>query len=237
MSGSGKAPVAARPGRVTAFPCSRGVPVRTHLLIDTSASGDEFIATGAQLVPEDQNDNFNLFDVRVGGVQPLASSACSDGGCQGSPPTPPIFATPPSATFNGVGNFAPSSSVVVAKPKAKPLTRAQKLAKALKGARTNAPAEASWLRSASQEALWLEIKGKEERGGNGQMGSESMVRCWTAIAVTLLTAFVLATGGRAAATFTSTPSGFGFHSFQASFTGTQAGSHPDVTVGFSSTTR
>ncbi len=55
---------------------------------------------------------------------------------------------------------------------------------------------------------------------------------WTAIAVTLLTAFVLATGDAAAATFTSTPSGFGFHSFQASFTGTQAGSHPDVTVGF-----
>jgi hypothetical protein len=35
-----------------------------------------------------------------------------------------------------------------------------------------------------------------------------------------------------ASAFHSTPTGFGFHSFEASVTGTQAGSHPDVTVAF-----
>lgn len=35
-----------------------------------------------------------------------------------------------------------------------------------------------------------------------------------------------------ASAFNSTPTGFGFHSFEASLSGTQAGSHPDVTVAF-----
>jgi hypothetical protein len=101
--------------------------------LDASASGnDAFFVTRARLVRQDNNDNFNLFDARVGGVQPLAPSACSGTGCQGVPPASPIFATPSSVTFNGVGNFAPPSPGPVVKPKAKPLTRAQKLAKALK---------------------------------------------------------------------------------------------------------
>jgi DNA-binding beta-propeller fold protein YncE len=107
---------------------SGGISTDASYLIGSSASGnDVFIVTRAQLVPQDQNDNFNLFDVRVGGVQPLSSPACSGTGCQGVPPAPPIFATPASATFNGVGNFAPPLKSAV-----KPLTRAQKLTKALK---------------------------------------------------------------------------------------------------------
>jgi len=102
-------------------------------LLDASASGnDAFFVTRARLVQQDTNDNFNLFDARVGGVQPLAPPACSGTGCQGVPPAPPIFATPSSVTFNGIGNFAPPPPGPVVKPKAKPLTRAQKLAKALK---------------------------------------------------------------------------------------------------------
>ena len=89
-------------------------------------------STRAQLAGQDQNDNFNLFDARVGGVPPLSAPACSGTGCQGVPPAPPIFATPSSVTFNGVGNFPPPSPAVNSKPKTKPLTRAQKLAKALK---------------------------------------------------------------------------------------------------------
>ena len=100
-------------------------------LVDASASGDDvFMVTEAQLVAQDQNDDYDLYDVRVG-AQPLASSACTGSGCQGVPAAPPIFATPASVTFAGVGNFAPSVSKPAVKVKAKPLTRAQKLAKAL----------------------------------------------------------------------------------------------------------
>lgn len=116
---------------------SGGTSTDASFLIDASANGDDvFIATRAQLVPEDQNDNFNLFDARVGGVQPISPSACSGTGCQGVPSAAPIFATPSSVTFNGVGNFAPSSTGPVVKLKAKPLTRAQKLSKALAVCRT-----------------------------------------------------------------------------------------------------
>jgi hypothetical protein len=103
-------------------------------LLDASASGnDVFVITRAQLTPQDEDDNFNVFDARVGGVQPVVKEACSEAGCQGVPPAPPIFATPASATFNGTGNY-PSESPPPPPKKVvtKTLTRAQKLAQALK---------------------------------------------------------------------------------------------------------
>jgi hypothetical protein len=42
------------------------------------------------------------------------------------PPTPPIFATPASVTFNGIGNFPPPASV---KPVVKPTTKTVKCKK------------------------------------------------------------------------------------------------------------
>jgi hypothetical protein len=120
------------------FLLSGGTSSDSSYLLDASASGnDVFFVSRARLTGQDQNDNFNLFDVRVGGVQPLASTACSGTGCQGVPPAPPIFATPSSMTFNGVGNFAPPSPPA-AKPNTKPLTRAQKLANALRAFRKKA---------------------------------------------------------------------------------------------------
>ena len=90
--------------------------------IGASESGnDAFIVTRAQLAPEDENDAFDVYDARVGGSRPVSPPACSGAGCQGVPPPAPSFATPPSATFNGVGNFPPPApeAAPVAKPKAK----------------------------------------------------------------------------------------------------------------------
>jgi hypothetical protein len=98
--------------------------------LDASESGDDvFLATRAELVPQDQGEEFEIYDARVGAPQPPTPQACTGTGCQGVPPAPPVFATPSSVTFTGAGNFAPP-------PPSKPLTaaqrRAQKLAKALK---------------------------------------------------------------------------------------------------------
>ena len=104
-----------RDGAGCVYLLSGGTSTADSLLLDASASGnDVFIVTRAQLVPQDGNENFDLYDARVGAVQPLSPSACSGTGCQGVPPAPPIFATPSSATFNGVGNVRlrqPSSPV------------------------------------------------------------------------------------------------------------------------------
>jgi DNA-binding beta-propeller fold protein YncE len=95
------------------FLLSTGQSTDGSFLADASESGgDVFIFTHQQLVPEDQDELQDIYDVRVnGGAVRVAAPACSGTGCQGVPPAPPIFATPSSATFSGVGNFAPTPPV------------------------------------------------------------------------------------------------------------------------------
>jgi hypothetical protein len=86
---------------------SGGLSRDNSYLVDASTSGDDvFLVSRAQLVAQDQGDDDELYDARVGGVQPLAAPACTGSGCQGVPASPPLFTTPASATFAGVGNFA-----------------------------------------------------------------------------------------------------------------------------------
>jgi hypothetical protein len=114
------------------FLLSGGSSEANSWFVGASANGDDaFIVTRAKLVPEDENDTFDLYDVRVDGVKPVTPPVCTGSGCQGVPAPPPLFATPPSVTFNGVGNFTISTTERV-KPKPKSLMRAQKLARALK---------------------------------------------------------------------------------------------------------
>jgi hypothetical protein len=88
-------------------------------LIDASADGDDvFFATRTTLVPRAQAGIMGLYDARVGGGFPESSVACTGSGCQGVPPAPPIFSTPASVTFSGVGNFEPQAQAIEkAKPK------------------------------------------------------------------------------------------------------------------------
>lgn len=117
---------------------SDGTAPEGSFLIGASASGnDVFITTRSKLAPEDENENVDIYDVRVGAVRPPTAPQCSGTGCQGLPATPPIFATPPSVTYNGVGNFEPVAPTPV-KAGSKPLTRAQQLAKALHACRRQA---------------------------------------------------------------------------------------------------
>jgi hypothetical protein len=114
---------------------SGGASVSASWLIGASESGNGvFVVTRAQLVPEDQNETFDLYDVRVDGAKPVSPPQCTGTGCQGVPAPPPTFATPSSVTFEGVGNFA-APTVTVVKARAKPLSRAQKLVGALKACR------------------------------------------------------------------------------------------------------
>ena len=90
------------------------------VFLDADASGSNvFFTTRAQLVPEDHNELVDLYDARVGGGFPHLATACAGTGCQGVPSTPPVFATPSSVTFNGVGNFS-APTLPLVKPKSKP---------------------------------------------------------------------------------------------------------------------
>lgn len=104
--------------------------------LGASADGSNvFFGTHAQLVPQDTDLLSDIYDARVdGGFVPVTPSLCTGTGCQGVPAAPPVFATPASVTFEGVGNFPTGSVTAAAKAKAKPkaATGAQALAKALK---------------------------------------------------------------------------------------------------------
>ncbi len=106
---------------------SSGAGGDQSFLVDASASGDDvFFVTRAQLVPEDRDGSFAVYDARIGGgFTRVGAPVCTGAGCQGVPAAPPPFATPASATFSGVGNLAPPP-VVKAKPRRKPKVTACK---------------------------------------------------------------------------------------------------------------
>ena len=105
------------------------------VFLDAGANGNNvFFASSDKLLPEDTSQNIEVWDARVDGGYPLAVSPppCTTAeACRvASPPTPAVFGAPPSATFSGPGNVTPPPPPAVVKPKL--LTRAQKLADALK---------------------------------------------------------------------------------------------------------
>jgi hypothetical protein len=100
---------------------------------DASANGDNvFFFTRQSLVGQDRDENNDLYDARVdGGIaaqsQPAATSCGGDEDCLGPTTAAPVFAPPASATFAGLADPPPQPAA-----KSKPLTRVQKLGRALK---------------------------------------------------------------------------------------------------------
>ncbi len=113
---------------------STGTGTSDATFVDASEDGDNvFFLTRQELVSGDTDQLVDLYDARVGGgTATVAPPACTGTGCQGVPAPPPVFATPSSVTFNGVGNIPAAVTPRAVKPKAKIRTRAQKLAQALK---------------------------------------------------------------------------------------------------------
>lgn len=78
----------------------------SNFVMASPSGGDVFFTTRDQLVKEDQDALVDLYDARVnGGFASVTPLQCTGTGCQGVPNAPPIFATPSSVTFAGVGNF------------------------------------------------------------------------------------------------------------------------------------
>jgi hypothetical protein len=124
---------------------SSGTSPEESAFVDASETGgDVFFLTAAKLVPEDYDDAPDVYDAHECSsvapcypVAPVAPPACSTGdSCKPAPtPQPAIFGPAASATFSGAGNFSPSSQAPVPVVKARALTRAQKLARALRTCR------------------------------------------------------------------------------------------------------
>jgi hypothetical protein len=94
-------------------------PANAYFLGSSANGSDVFFGTHAQLVPQDTDLLGDVYDARIdGGFVGVTPPLCTGSGCQGVPGAPPIFATPASVTFAGLGDFEPSSPTVIkAKPK------------------------------------------------------------------------------------------------------------------------
>jgi hypothetical protein len=138
---------------------SDGTSPEGSFLIGGSTSGDDvFFTTRGKLAPEDENENIDVYDARVDAFNPPAAPQCTGTGCQGEASLPPVFATPPSNTYNGVGNLNAAATA-----KVKPLTRAQKLTKALKACR----------KKAKRKRMVCERQARGKYGAKAQKGSAS----------------------------------------------------------------
>jgi hypothetical protein len=112
---------------------SDGISRTASWLVGTDAGGrDVFFVSRAELTSEDSGGVDVLYDAREGGVRLPLPPQCSGTGCQGVPGAPPVFATPASVTFEGVGNFTSSGETVVKSRAPKLLSAQQKLARALR---------------------------------------------------------------------------------------------------------
>jgi hypothetical protein len=119
---------------------SAGAGAGESAFLDASESGEDvFFLTGDRLVRRDVDSAVDLYDAHAcsaeapcrGEVEPPANCVTAEA-CRAAPvPQPGIFGAPSSATFSGAGNITPTVPKVVSKAKARVLTRAQKLAKAL----------------------------------------------------------------------------------------------------------
>jgi DNA-binding beta-propeller fold protein YncE len=125
---------------------SSGTSPEESAFLDASENGDDiFFLTKAQLVPTDADSSLDVYDARaphvpgeaVGYSEPVKPPACEGDACQ-SPVAAPEDPTPGSLSFQGPGNLLPPVAASVA-PKAKPLTRAQRLSGALRACRHDRP--------------------------------------------------------------------------------------------------
>jgi hypothetical protein len=138
--GSGSCRSAAQNGGCL-YLLSTGTSEQPSFFDDASVSGnDVFIYTDSQLVPQDTDQLTDLYDVRVDGgmssQHQVASPPCAGDVCQGVPSIPPVLGAPGSETFNGLGNLTPPAGNGSRGTEPKLLTRAQKLAKALKACKS-----------------------------------------------------------------------------------------------------
>lgn len=132
-------------------------------LVGTDESGrDVFFTTADRLVPQDTDDQVDLYDARVEGgfAPPLEAAPCAGDSCQASPSVPPSLLVPgaPSSTGGTPPPGPTSQAPTVAQVRAAKLARALKACRAKRNGRRRAVCE----RAARKR--YLNEAGKISRG-------------------------------------------------------------------------
>jgi hypothetical protein len=152
---------------------SSGTSPEESGFMDASRSGgDVFFLTESRLTSQDYDTALDVYVAHECSASvpcvapPVSSPPCSSGdSCKTAPaPQPSIFGAPSSATFVGAGNIVGSSSTPGVRPKS--LTRAQKLAAALKACRKRPKRK----RAGCERQAGKRYGAKAARGTVGAMG-------------------------------------------------------------------
>jgi hypothetical protein len=121
---------------------SSGTSAENAFYLDNSESGnDVFFNTTDGLVAADTDGAYDAYDARVprpGDTPPPPAAPCQGDACQGSSEFSSQLPAPASATLSGQGNLMPQPEQKVGSARTK-LTRAQKLALALRACRKLPP--------------------------------------------------------------------------------------------------
>ena len=158
---------------------SNGTGSENSTFLDASASGnDVFFRTQDRLIPLDTDGSFDVYDAHsctpaapcFAAAPPQSPPCATSDACKSAPaPEPRIFGPSGSATFASMGNLTPPvETKPVVKSKAKPLSRAQRLARALKACRKDMHEQkrVACERAARQKyALVKKHKRTTDRGG------------------------------------------------------------------------
>jgi DNA-binding beta-propeller fold protein YncE len=152
---------------------SSGTSAGESAFLDASENGDDvFFLTAAQLAAQDFDTSLDVYDAHVcGSASPCPSPpppplpACEGDACQ-SPVIAPNDPTPGSLTFQGPGNTATAASNSAVRPKS--LTRAQKLARALKACRKKPKKKTAACERQARRAYGSTSKAARSRKGAGR---------------------------------------------------------------------
>jgi hypothetical protein len=153
---------------------SSGQAATDSYLGDASVTGEDvFFVTRQSLVGQDQDANIDMYDARVGGgmasqFPAAATIACSGDVCHGASPQPPATPLPASEIFNGAGNLTTQLSTAP-----KPLTRAQKLARALKACRSGQRRRRPLCERRARKRYGAAHKAHRASGATGKSNSSS----------------------------------------------------------------
>ena len=153
---------------------SSGTSSSESVFYDASKNGDDvFFDTTSKLVGEDYDKGYDIYDAHVCSVTvpcksvPVSPPPCTSGdSCKAAPsPQPEIFGAAPSATFEGVGNVITSPKPLVV---SKSLTRAQKLARALKECHKKKAKKRAVCEREARKRYAVRRSAKAKRTGKGQ---------------------------------------------------------------------
>ena len=153
---------------------SSGSSAEESGFLDASESGgDVFFVTKARLAPRDVDSSFDVYDahectnlVPCLPASPLPVPACDGDACQ-PPVSPASDLSPASFTFSGSGNVNPAAATVVA-TRVKGLTRAQRLAGALKQCRKRSKRKRPACEKHARRAYGSERKAATSRKGGSR---------------------------------------------------------------------